>query len=590
MVKTLQPGQTPLPIVGTTVKFHIKVTNDGDTTLSNIVVTDPNAADCSRNPLKGPPDGKTGAAITLAPNASAEYDYELANVPITYTGNTATACGDDQLNRNVCDDDTVPVTPQPKQPAVDTDAGSTVRLGASGVDLTDTATLSGGTPNISGKIIFSLYRDGPAGTNCAPASLVATDAPNGVAVDNGNSTYSETFHVTQGGKYHWIANYTGDLSNLATSNTCGAAHEDVYVINPSIDITKTTSTPVVETGGTAHFHIKVVNTGNSPLMNVHIDDAQAPGCARTAADIIADPTAPHPGTATFNPGDTYEYDCALTGPTADYTNFATATGTPEVGNNVTDTDSVPVDIIHPHIDVTKDPKQQSIPSGGTAHFTIVVTNDGDTPLGSVTITDPNSPDCNRTSVETAALILTQTGHAPPLNPGESFTYACSLTNVTSSFTNVVTACGTDQLSTQVCDTDEVPNQIPNCPEPERCSSITVSGITTVQDPKPKDTATISGLTGTPGGTLTWSLLRGPGCLAANQVDLNGSDPGKDLTANVTQNGDYTVTAADFLSALLGSNNTAGTYNWLTSYSGDPASNNAAIAGTCGTENFTITNG
>ena len=212
VVKTLAAGQSPLPIVGTTVTFHIKVTNDGDTTLSNIVVTDPNAPDCNRNPLKGGADGKTGAAITLAPLASAEYDCTLQNVPITYTGNTATACGDDQLGRNVCDDDSVTVTPQPKQPAVDTNAGSTVRLGASGVDLTDTATLSGGTPNISGKIIFSLYRDGPSGTNCAPASLVATDAPNGVAVNNGNSTYSETFHVTQGGQYHWIANYTGDLS------------------------------------------------------------------------------------------------------------------------------------------------------------------------------------------------------------------------------------------------------------------------------------------------------------------------------------------------------------------------------------------
>ena len=130
-----------------------------------------------------------------------------------------------------------------------------------------------------------------------------------------------------------------------------------------------------------------------------------------------DPTAPYWGTATFNPGDTYQYDCTLTGPTADYTNFATANGTPEVGGNVTDTDSVPVHIIDPHINVTKNSKQQSIPLGGTAHFTIVVTNYGDTPLNTVTVTDPNSPDCNRTSVETAALILTQTGHAPLLDPG-----------------------------------------------------------------------------------------------------------------------------------------------------------------------------
>ncbi len=253
VVKTLNATWTPT--VGTTVSFHIKVTNDGDTTLSNIVVTDANAPGCARNPLKGGTDGNTGAAITLAPNASAEYDCTLANVPITFSGNTAEACGTDTLGQTVCDDDTVPVTPQPAHPTVTTNAGPTVRLDPLiGNDLTDSATLSGGY-NITGKIVFHLYR----GANCDPANEVTPGSPVQTTV-SGNGPYtSPAIHVTVGGQYHWIANYDpdGDPNNVATSNACNGTDENVFVIDPAIKITKTTSTPTIETGGTASFHIKV---------------------------------------------------------------------------------------------------------------------------------------------------------------------------------------------------------------------------------------------------------------------------------------------------------------------------------------------
>ena len=251
---------------------------------------------------------------------------------------------------------------------------------------------------------------------------------------------------------------------------------------------------------------------------------------------------------------------------------------------------MPVDIIHPHIDVTKDPKQQSIPSGGTAHFTIVVTNDGDTPLNTVTITDPNSPDCNRTSAETAALILTQTRARTAARPGRVVHVRLQPDERDELVHERRDGVRHGQASTQVCDTDEVPNQIPDCPEPDTLQLDHGLGHHDGAGSQAEGHGDDQRADRNPGRNADVVTVQGPGCLAANQVDLNGSDPGKDLTADVTQNGNYTVTAADFLSVLLGSSNTAGTYNWITSYSGDPASNNAAIAGTCGTENFSITNG
>ena len=73
------------------------------------------------------------------------------------------------------------------------------------------------------------------------------------------------------------------------------------------------------------------NTGNVTLTNVTVTDALAPGCARTSASIA--------GLATMAPGASVEYACALANVTADFTNSATATGTPPVGPGVTDTDT-----------------------------------------------------------------------------------------------------------------------------------------------------------------------------------------------------------------------------------------------------------
>ena len=61
VVKTLAPGQSATPTVGTTVHFRITVTNDGDTPLSNILLSDPNAPNCNRNPLLSRLNGLSGS-------------------------------------------------------------------------------------------------------------------------------------------------------------------------------------------------------------------------------------------------------------------------------------------------------------------------------------------------------------------------------------------------------------------------------------------------------------------------------------------------------------------------------------------------
>ena len=156
-------------------------------------------------------------------------------------------------------------------------------------------------------------------------------------------------------------------------------------------------------------------------------DAQAPGCARTSAEI--------PQLASMAPGDELSYSCTVANVTANFTNVAVATGTPEVGPDVSANDSAavtvgppPPPVTHPAISIVKDPKSQTVTVGKTASFKITVTNTGDVPLTNVTVTDALSPNCNRTIGTLAA--------------GASTSYTCTRPDVRSSFNNVAVVAGT----------------------------------------------------------------------------------------------------------------------------------------------------
>ena len=60
-------------------------------------------------------------------------------------------------------------------------------------------------------------------------------------------------------------------------------------------------------------------------------------------------------------------------------------------------------VIHPAIKIEKGPDSQTVSSGGTATFTIKVTNTGDVTLTDVTVTDALAPGCARTKNEIPAL-------------------------------------------------------------------------------------------------------------------------------------------------------------------------------------------
>jgi uncharacterized repeat protein (TIGR01451 family) len=368
---------------------------------------------------------QVGSNVTASVNGANNKSYPSPSIVVSATGTyhwiaiysgdnngnagTTTQCGDPHEN---------PVV-NARPTTLTTNAGGPFLLGADGtVDLSDTATLTGGTSNAGGSITFRLFSD----SECF--NQVGNDVT--VAVDGADSqSYpSPPITVNAPGTYYWVAIYSGDPNNPASSTTCGDAAESPLVLHPHISVSKSPDAQTILIGQTANFTITVTNDGNATLTNVVVTDALAPGCARTSADIA--------GLASMAPGATITYTCSLANVTSSFTNIAIATGTPPIGPAVSAQDTAAVTAVapaaHPAIAIVKNPKSQTVTRGGTANFTITVTNTGDVALTNVTVTDPLSPNCNKT--------------IGTLAPGASTSYTCTRANVTSNFTNVAVASGT----------------------------------------------------------------------------------------------------------------------------------------------------
>jgi uncharacterized repeat protein (TIGR01451 family) len=344
----------------------------------------------------------------FTPGAAGTYYWTATYSGDQHNKGSTTACGDANESSMV-----VAAT------TLTTNAGGPFLVGADGtVALSDVAHLSGGTSSAGGHITFMLFSDN------ACSNQVGGDVTIGVNGADGKDYTSPPITVNAPGTYYWVASYSGDPDNAGSSTTCGDLSESPLVLKPHISVSKSPDAQTILVGQTANFTITVTNDGNATLTNVVVTDALAPGCARTSADIA--------GLASMAPGATITYTCSLANVTASFTNIAVATGRPPVGPDVSAQDTAAVTVVapatHPAISIVKNPKSQTVTSGGTATFTITVTNTGDVSLTNVTVSDPLSPNCNRT--------------IGTLAPGASSSYTCTRANVTSNFTNVAVASGT----------------------------------------------------------------------------------------------------------------------------------------------------
>jgi uncharacterized repeat protein (TIGR01451 family) len=411
-------------------------------------------------------------------NAAGTYHW-IANY-LGDANNSATANGCNEANENV--------VVNPRDTSLTTDAGGPFRLSGGelpSVDLKDKATLSEGTSDATGTITFTLYGpDKTPGSNpeddCSGEPVGTASAAVTAGADDATYT-SSPVTVTEPGTYHWVASYSGDDNNNSSDSACGDQGENPVVIAPHISVVKTsaatgTDEVVIRNGDSVSWTIQVINDGSSNLKDVKVTDAEAPGCARTSADIAE--------LASMDPGDTVTYTCSRAGNTASFTNVAVATGTPALGEDVSDEDASHVTVINPAISVSKTPDSQTVGFNGTVTFTIGVKNTGDATLTDVHVTDALAPGCARTKADIPQLAS--------MAPGDELSYSCTLANVVANFTNVAVATGTPPVGPDVSASDTAAVTVGPPPPP-----VTHPAISIVKNPKSQ--------TVNSGGTATFTI-------------------------------------------------------------------------------------
>jgi hypothetical protein len=421
--------------------------------------------------------GTTQTVPVTQVNNDINHDYTatLTNLPLAQSGNyvftvTYEPTAGNAVATSGCNADTLHETAAvaKRQTTLTTDAGS--RFGfdpVNGNDLTDTATLSGGTSDGTGTITFKLFKDDGAG-GCGVQ--VGSDVTKAVTTGADLDPYtSPAVHVTDPGQYHWTASYDGDGKNLGSSALCGDPNENPKLIPSSINVVKSGDDHVYH-GDTMHFGYVVTNTGGGPLSNVVVSDDKCPNVQGPSKVEGPNDT----GAAFLDVGDVWTYTCET--PVPDHSageenpvvNTVTAAAQDEFQRPVSDTDQHSTRILHPAIAIDKTGPATAT-QGDLVPYTLTVTNPGDESFAAATVvvTDPQCAAAPALSVKNRGAGLDPSPGT--LDPGDSWVYVCSVQTQTGQtrVDNVADVNAADEFGHPVSATDTastVLGQIVQLPE------------------------------------------------------------------------------------------------------------------------------
>lgn len=241
----------------------------------------------------------------------------------------------------------------------------------------------------------------------------------------------KVYEQNQPGWYNTVAP-TGGFSVGNGSTVTGKDFGNLEVLS-AIDLEK--SGPAkAHVGDTITYSIVVTNTGNYLLTNILVTDPML-GVNQTIPSLA-------PGAST-----TINADHVVTASDPDpLPNTALALGVDVLGSPVSDSDDHSVDIIKPALEVVKTAVPEMATNPASVTYTYVITNIGDDPLSSVSLSD------DKISVPGSAI--------GELAVGASATLSAT-TILTATTTNVATVTGEDSLGGPVSDTDSATVEVFN---------------------------------------------------------------------------------------------------------------------------------
>ncbi|TMG24206.1 MAG: hypothetical protein E6H96_07285, partial [Chloroflexi bacterium] len=455
-VKTAPPAKV---YPGGSITIVVTEKNTGDDTLANVHVI--GTGSCAA--------WSPANVVSLAPNATADFTCTF-NAPADDFSWSATALSKDSLgsdapltNEQVGGDIEVlnPATTLVLKSSTPADLSKVLQGSSVTLVVTETNT---GDDTLTGVNV--------TGSNSC-AAWAAVGSFGGTLAPLANQDFTCTFSVTTA-DVDWAAtgHGTDSLENPApaTNETTGG---HIHVVNPNIDVVKTAGASLgsqvadgavyqTENGTTVVYKYVVTTQDPDGLTAVQVsDDTCSPVSAVTSGGHnIGDSNT----NDSLEPGESWIFQCSKLLTIADdqnttinghpgVLNVVTASGQPQAGGRVSDTDNAKVELLVPGIQVVKTAGSaadgatyttEAFPNNVTYHYTI--TNTGQLGLLNLVVTDDNGTASTADDFEVCTI--------GSLAVGASTTCSKTLT-VSADRTNVATATGhtSQKPDVDVSDTD-----------------------------------------------------------------------------------------------------------------------------------------
>ena len=508
---------------GQTITYSYLVTNNGNVDLNPVAVTDPmtnlSAISC--------PD--TSLVVGASETCTATYTTTQADVNTGSISNTGTATG----------------TP-PSGPTVTATSSLTIKA-AQSPSITITKSASPNSYSAAGQTITYSYlvtNNGnvdlnPVTVTDPMSNLSAISCPDTSLVVGASETCTATYTTTQADVNN------GSISNTGTATGTPPTGPNVTATStltiqatqlPSITIKKSASPSSYSAAGQMiTYSYLVTNTGNVDLNPVTVTDPMSGlssiSCPDTSLVVGASETC----TATYT---TTQADVN----TGSISNTGTATGTPPTGPNVTATSTLTILVtVVPSTPLTQSASLVTTPTVGTssAHDNAAVTGTGGKPTGSVTFTLYSGDPGKGTLISSYGpytVTLDANGNAASPETG---------TLLPGNYYFMATYSGDSTYG----------GITPGTPEPFSIGlqPASLGTVPTVTGLSATDSATVSGSSGTPTGSVTFTLYSGsPG----NGTPVSSYSPDTVSLSGGTATSAPTGTLA------------AGNYYFMVTYSGD----------------------
>ncbi|WP_230208418.1 hypothetical protein [Microlunatus sp. Gsoil 973] len=427
---------------GTVINYGYLVTNNGNVTLDDVRVTDPqvglSAVSCA--PAQG---------ASLAPgdtmSCTARYTTTQADLNAGLITNIGTVTGTPPTGPAVSDSDDAAVTANQVPAITISKIADPAEFGAAGTPITYTYRVTN-TGNVTlDDVRVTDPHVGLSAVSCAPAQgatlepgdqMDCTAAYTTTQADLNSGSVTNTATVV--GQPPTGPNVTDTDQALITANQ-----------GPNIQIIKIAEPETFGSAGTPiTYSYQVTNTGNVTLDDVRVTDPHV--------GLSAVSCAPAQG-STLDPGDQMDCIGRYTTTQSDLnagsvTDTATVTGEPPTGNAVTDSDQALITANQgPAITIQKTANPTEFGAAGTPiTYTYQVTNTGNVTLDDVRVTDPH---VGLSAVSCAP------AQGATLDPGDQMDCTAVYTTTqgdlnSGSVTNTATVVGSPPTGPNVTDTDQ----------------------------------------------------------------------------------------------------------------------------------------